>query len=333
MAPRYIPAHGKSVGLPNTWPSSPTHRGQNMVHAEADWIGRMEKEEKQAKKCDPAGAFADGAEIVIPQYQPDSPVRDKWGWGKSALVADGAILNPMTAYRTSTQCGRPASVVAAEEQRLREKTPRRSFAQTSLSEADLRRPSTTDSPGSRGEPRDLRARSWDTGHGMSWDNGMAAMSFFAMADLPSVRKAKERSKSRGSRRPSSVAGSRVSTAGFSADGGAPVTQKMLSSMKQRSDRLDGLLQQARESEGEFRGMVRDELRRQLRRDDLRRSGGTRSRLRSGSTRSGRASNASGNNRSMQMSSRQAGTAAMETMNRRRQVRALCLRLHLRLWLC
>ena len=108
---------------------------------------------------------------------------------------------------------------------------------------------------------------------------------------------------------------------------------MLSSMKQRSDRLDGLLQQARESEGEFRGMVRDELRRQLRRDDLRRSGGTRSRLRSGSTRSGRASNASGNNRSMQMSSRQAGTAAMETMNRRRQVRALCLRLHLRLWLC
>ncbi len=124
MAPRYIPAHGKSVGLPNTWPSSPTHRGQNMVHAEADWIGRMEKEEKQAKKSDPAGAFADGAEIVIPQYQPDSPVRDKWGWGKSALVADGAILNPMTAYRTSTQCGRPASVVAADEQRLREKTPR-----------------------------------------------------------------------------------------------------------------------------------------------------------------------------------------------------------------
>ena len=65
------------------------------------------------------------------------------------------------------------AVEGLEEQRLREKTPRRSFAQTSLSEADLRRPSTTDSPGSRGEPRDLPAQ---VGHVLN-ETGAAKLAY------------------------------------------------------------------------------------------------------------------------------------------------------------
>eukprot|EP01046_Picozoa_sp_COSAG06_P038680 COSAG06_NODE_4487_length_4209_cov_18.427494_1_plen_216_part_10 len=158
--PAYIPpGGGKSIGLPSTWTSSPTHRGQNVVHAEADWRMRLDKEETVAKMMDPAGPFAEGAQIVIPQYADDSQIRDPWGWG-SGLARQGHILNPMTAYRASTQCGLPAAVVARHEEELRTVSSRRSFAQTSLSEADLRRPRTAESL-ARDGPRDLVARSYD----------------------------------------------------------------------------------------------------------------------------------------------------------------------------
>ena len=78
----------------------------------------MDKEETVAKMMDPAGAYADGAQIVIPQYTEGSKIRDPWGWG-TGLARHGHIMNPMTAYRASTQCGQPAAVVARHEEELR----------------------------------------------------------------------------------------------------------------------------------------------------------------------------------------------------------------------
>ena len=158
MPPYIPPGQGKSIGLPETWTSSPTHRGQNVVHAEADWRMRLDKEETVAKMMDPGGAFADGAKIVIPQYKKGSQIRDPWGWG-TGLARHGHIMNPMTAYRATTQCGQPAAVVAQHEEELRKVSSRRSFAQTSLSETDLHRPRTAESP-LRDGPKDLIARSY-----------------------------------------------------------------------------------------------------------------------------------------------------------------------------
>lgn len=118
----------------------------------------MDKEETVAKMMDPSGAYADGAQIVIPQYTEGSKIRDPWGWG-TGLARHGHIMNPMTAYRTTTQCGQPAAVVERHEQELRKVSSRRSFAQTSLSEIDLRRPRTAESS-YRDGPRDLVARSY-----------------------------------------------------------------------------------------------------------------------------------------------------------------------------
>ncbi len=120
---------------------------------------RLDKEETVAKMMDPAGAYADGAQIVIPQYTEGSKIRDPWGWG-TGLARHGHIMNPMTAYRASTQCGQPAAVVARHEEELRKVSSRRSFAKTSLSEADLRRPRTAESVMFCDGPRDLVARSY-----------------------------------------------------------------------------------------------------------------------------------------------------------------------------
>ena len=54
MAPRYTEPQGKTIGLPQTWASSPTHHKQNVVHAEADWMLRIDKEDFQRERAAPA---------------------------------------------------------------------------------------------------------------------------------------------------------------------------------------------------------------------------------------------------------------------------------------
>lgn len=118
---------------------------------------RLDKEETAARIMDPAGAFADDALVAIPQYTDRSQIRDPWGWG-TGLARNGQILNPMTSYRVSTHCGKAAAVVS-QHQMEREVSKRRSFAQASLSESDMRRPRTAEST-LRDRPKDLVARSY-----------------------------------------------------------------------------------------------------------------------------------------------------------------------------
>lgn len=110
----------------------------------------------------------------------------------------------------------------------------------------------------------LHDRSWDTGHGQSWDNSMAAMSMFSMADLPSVRDAKARcSKASASNsRPRSAAG----TSGFGSTKSA--NSDLVLARKAKGDRLESLLRQARleglQVEGDMRTVIQEEVQRQLR---------------------------------------------------------------------
>jgi len=93
---------------------------------------------------------------------------------------------------------------------------------------------------------------------------MAAMSMFSMADLPSVRETKgRRSKSSvGHSRPRSAAET-VGSRGSLQD---PGTVRALSAMKDKTDRLEALVRQARSERkaGNIRDVVREEVQRQPR---------------------------------------------------------------------
>lgn len=116
-------------------------------------------------------------------------------------------------------------------------------------------------------------RRWDTGHGQSWDNSMAAMAMFSMADLPSMRSAKVR-RSRASAshsRPRSAA----ETSGFggSTASADPDLIRNVARMKAKTDRLEAMLQQAKmegvQAGGDVRTLIREEVQRQLRNDSAR----------------------------------------------------------------
>ena len=109
---------------------------------------------------------------------------------------------------------------------------------------------------------------WDTGHGQSWDNSMAAMAMFSMADLPSMRSAKVRRPraSTSHSRPRSAA--ETSGFGLSTASADPDLIRNVARMKAKTDRLEAMVQPAKTDgvrlEGDVRTMIREEVQRQLR---------------------------------------------------------------------
>ena len=233
MAPAYTTPQGKTVGLPGCWISSPVHCGQNVVHAEADWTLRLGKETKSQRRLD----SRESTEYTFPQFHDDSPVKDPFAWGSGA-VREGLIANPMHSNRRTTMCGLPPKANHWKTKALN------GFASKGLSEQD--RPSSASSVWVA--PPGLMARTWDTGHGQSWDNGMAAMAMLQMEDLPSKRKQRERQSKRGPRaaRPKSAAD--VSTTG-AGSGEVEELRHMLRTMQAKTSQLEARVHRAEEESG------------------------------------------------------------------------------------
>ena len=163
--------------MPNTWISSPTHNGQNEVHAAADWCSRMEKEDAQRLRQrlrEGLGAEDDGPADF-----------NTWEWGASQARADSSV-NPMH-YNNRTTLGDLMSVALLPAAPITI-GPDREAMRTEL---EQRRPGSADFPVSRpsaapewpGDNLDrgsaaLIARTWDVGSGTSWDNPIAAMAYF-----------------------------------------------------------------------------------------------------------------------------------------------------------
>jgi hypothetical protein len=111
-------------------------------------------------------------------------------------------------------------------------------------------------------------RRWDTGHGQSWDNSMAAMSMFSMADLPSVRDAQVRRSKAGARNSRPRSAAEISGFAGATASAIPDMVQDVAMMKAKTDRIEAMLQQARiegvQVAGDMRTVIREEVQRQLR---------------------------------------------------------------------